>query len=203
MKRLVSFFAAIAIVGALATSALAVSSTVSISGAQFSFSGNTFSTASGSSVVSATFFNTSGVQSSFFGNASFQITPGVNFSGGLTSGTGGGFILTDNVTLNTLLSGTFGNGSTLSNQGSGLFFEANVISTFVNPNIGLAGTSFNAPGQFSASGGGIVGNFSGPWTTNGAAVASISSAVPEPASLMLLGAGLAGIGIWRRKSAKI
>ena len=79
---------------------------------------------------------------------------------------------------------------------NGTAFSLSLGNQFVS---GSSPFSFSGPLTLRVQGtSGFIGSYGGTL----AAIPG-SASVPEPASLLLLGAGLAAIGIWKRKSRKI
>lgn len=202
MKKLILFLIVglnLALFSAGAVHALPLDGpSASITSSQFVYDATThqFSTVA-NNTVDVQFFTATGANAEFFTNVFLVIQP-INFGGGFSAGTGGGFTLyhTDGTTV--ILSGAFGSNSELTSGPTGAKFESSVIISFVNT--GLVSSDFNPPGQFSATLGGVsLDGTSFITRPDGTAEILSSSQVPEPTTLLLLGSGLAGFAILGRR----
>jgi opacity protein-like surface antigen len=137
----------------------------------------------GTSTFDAIHYEPSYVSSPFMDTFNFNISGSVLASASLVTI---GFNVGQNIDFTNVTL----NGQNLFILGSGSNYE----TAFTPWNYNLTGPLKLLVWGTTDAGGGVNASYSGTLNV---------TSVPEPASLLLLGAGLAAIGIWKRKSTKI
>jgi hypothetical protein len=191
----------VAAVGTAINTALALSSTYgaeSASGTAVTINGTTsinastgFLDASGTRLFTAPSFSIGNGHTVTINGAATDFVA-IDITGSSGNKLDGALTLTGGITSDRVLINFTGSGANVQGAANG----ATLFGTFLMPHLGVQLNSLTIDGHLFGGAAGTNFQF-----VSNAFIAQPPTSVPEPASLLLLGAGLAGLAAWRWKQA--